>query len=426
MTLYIRKSLAHGPIRFGVSPRASVDEIDADASLSTGATGEFLRRRTKSFFLANAARGNLSAPTLPTEKSINATPFYKSVVDGTQRGWIFLGMMAFGLIFVLLGLAVLARKGPQGWVEIILGAAMIATPLVMTAQARKQIRDREEKERAEREEREKRHRAMLASYTAALENLKNYPNDATFDAVERERQQLDLPYDIWAPLARTTVLQIGFEALAKLTPARASEVADLMSRASEASGLAAGDELGVKLDLYRVVVWHLLADDRLGPAQKEQLRAFRKGFDIWDREVPVEAKAVEEFSKLAGVTVKQLPRGESALPLGFHEYCIHSSRGAILKSVREKVEGKRVHKLVPSEACSLYVTNKRVVVDAKKKVEIPLPKIDDVEVDIDQNVLMVRAARGIPPLELQVDDPIYTAALIDIATTIDERPRGYT
>ncbi|HET7436514.1 MAG TPA: hypothetical protein VFN10_17530, partial [Thermoanaerobaculia bacterium] len=232
-------------------------------------------------------------------------------------------------------------------------------------------------------------------------------------------------YDIWAPLARSVVLQLGFESLAKLTPARAAEVADLMTRASESAGLSAGDELGVKLDLYRVIVWHLLADDRLGSAQADQLKAFRKGFDIWDRDVPVEAKAVEEFQKLGGVTREHMPRAEAALPLGFHEYCIHAARGSLLRAVKQKVDGKRVMKLVPTEACSLYVTNKRIVVDAKKKIEIPLVKIDDVEVDVDQNVLLVRPARGIPQLELQLDDPILSAALIDLATNIDERPRGF-
>ncbi|HET7436148.1 MAG TPA: hypothetical protein VFN10_15670, partial [Thermoanaerobaculia bacterium] len=191
MSFYIRKSLAHGPIRFGVAPRAPWEEIDTDPSLSTGSAGEFLRKKTKSFFLANARGASVISPVLPTDKGISATPFHKSVVDGTRRGWIFLAVMILGLIFILLGFAVISRKGAQGWVEVILGAAMIATPLVMTAQARKQIKEREEKERAEREAREKRHREMLASYINALDELRRNPNDITMHALARERQQLE-------------------------------------------------------------------------------------------------------------------------------------------------------------------------------------------------------------------------------------------
>ena len=113
----------------------------------------------------------------------------------------------------------LIRKGPAGWVEIILGAAMITTPIVLTAQKRRQIRSQEEKERAEREERERRHRQMLEAYVSALQGLGKDPSDENLDAAARERQALELPYEIWSALAKRTVLQIGFDALARLTPA---------------------------------------------------------------------------------------------------------------------------------------------------------------------------------------------------------------
>jgi hypothetical protein len=39
--------------------------------------------------------------------------------------------------------------------------------------------------------------------------------------------------------------------------------------------------------------------------------------------------------------------------------------------------------------------------------------------------LRVVAARPDPPIELQTQQPVYSAALVDIATTIDERPKGF-
>ena len=71
------------------------------------------------------------------------------------------------------------------------------------------------------------------------------------------------------------------------------------------------------------------------------------------------------------------------------------------------------------------VTNKRVVIDVKKPIEIPLTQIDDIEVDVDANVLIIRAAKPQEPVIVRVEQPIYAAALIDIATSIDDRPRGF-
>src|ERR1051326_4279939 len=167
MTFFVRKRLALGPIRFGVSPRQRIDAIDDDPALSTGPGGEFVRRGAKKgFFFGDTTR--FAEPSLPVAKSISSTPFWSSLKPHLG----FLALMAAGVVFVLLGLAVVARKGPQGWVEIILGIAMIATPIVLTARERQAIREKEERERAEREAVEKRNRELLAAYTAALDRVR--------------------------------------------------------------------------------------------------------------------------------------------------------------------------------------------------------------------------------------------------------------
>ena len=144
MTFFVRKRLALGPIRFGVLPRQRVEAIDDDPALSTGAGGEFVRRGGRhGFFFGDTTR--FDAPSLPVAKSISSMPFWLSLKpDGTPRRWGFLALMAFGAILLLLGLAVVARKGPQGWFEILLGLAMIGTPIALTAQERKVLRENEE------------------------------------------------------------------------------------------------------------------------------------------------------------------------------------------------------------------------------------------------------------------------------------------
>lgn len=426
MTFYIRKALPHGRIRFGVSPRSTIAEIDSAPELSTGGRGEFLRKRMSGFFFADN-RASVDAPVMPEKSGIGATPFLKSVVDGTKRGWVFLGMMVFGALMILLGVAVVARKGPQGWIQVILGLILIAVPIILTAQARRRIHEQEEKDRVAREEEEKRHRALLSSYTTALERLRQNPGRNTLEAATREHEKLTLAYEVWCGYARRTALDIAFEALGKQGTANASEVGALITRVSRAVGLAPSDELGVRLDLYRTVVWHLLADDRLGEAQGAELRRLREGLELSDSDIPVEARLIEEFAMLRGITKNNLPKEPSAnLALGFHEYCLHAARGSTLRKVWERVNGRPLAKLVPAESCMVYVTNRRVVVAGKKKnEEILLGKIDDVEVDVDPNVLTIRTAKTLRDVELQLEDPIYTAALLDMATTLDERPRSF-
>jgi len=408
VTFFVRKALATGPIRFGVPPRRTLDSIDPEPVLSTGAAGEFLRKRGGGFFFSDER--TVASPTLPVAPSITRVPFRSSVLDGTPRGYGFLAMLILGAILVLLGF-------------IVIGAVLIAVPLVLTAQRRKQLREQEERERVEREALEARNRQMLSSYVAALERLSRDKDDTALAEVRKEREALTLPYEIWSALAKRTVLGLGFHLLASVGPARSREVSDLMARASQAAGLTAADEVETKLDFYRNILWHLLADDRIGGPQAEVLKQLRKGLDIWDRDIPVEAGAAEEFLRLRGVTTRNLPRVQCGVPLKFQEYCIHHAGGVLVTAKLDKKVRK--HKWTEGASCDLYITNRRVVVNAKKPVEVALPKVFDVDVDMDDNVLIIRTADPKRPIAMRVEDPIYTASLIDIATTIDERPKGF-
>src|ERR1700737_1143246 len=93
VVFYVQKSLAHGPIRFGVSPRRALDEIDSEAALSTGPKGEFARRSGEGFFFSGSP-APIVEPQIPVEKSISSTPFWLSLrPDGTPRRWGFLALL---------------------------------------------------------------------------------------------------------------------------------------------------------------------------------------------------------------------------------------------------------------------------------------------------------------------------------------------
>jgi len=401
MTFYVEKPLALGPIRFGVSTRQRLDAIDDDIALSTGAAGEFVRRGKGGSFFGDSARH--TEPALPVKPSITQTPFWESLKpDGTPRGYTFLGLIAFGFLLILLGFSVLATKGPQGWVEVILGLICIAIPIVMTAQRRRQIRDEEERQRAEHAAAEARNQELLSWYTKALNHLLIDRSDAALIALRGERESLDLPYDIYRSAARRVILQIGFEELASRGVAESGAIAGLLRAAGEAAGLTPDDITGAERDLYATVVWHLLADDRVGETQEGELVTLRKGLGIADDDVPTESNGIEQFRSLRAVAAG-LPRAQCPVPLGFQEYCIHQA---------------------PLDRGMLFITNRRLIVDEKKRTELTLPKVYDVSVEVDDDTIAIKTDQK-KPLRLRTGNPIFTAGLIDFATELDERPKGF-
>ncbi len=383
MTFFVSKELATGPIRFGVSPRKRLEQIDDDPQFSTSPDGTFVRRRKESFFFAGARRkpGEVQAPK-PDHRNK-----YIALLLALPKGH--LATIGAGFLLVLIGFAVVINKGSQGWIEVIIGLAMIIAPAVLITRQRRIDREREERERAEREARDKRNRELLASYAAALETMQSQPGAETIAAVRRERERLDLPYELWSPLARNAVLMIALQSL------QSNDLPSLLANASEAAGLSAGDAKSVREDVVRTLLWHLLVDDRLGAQQKAALDALQQRLTVG-----LQDPAVSEFEKLRGITRETLPRIECEIRLGFHEYCIHITGGLIL-------------------------TNKRLILPSQKPPEVALPKIDDLEVDADTSMVTIRAAGLKKPLTMRLEDPIFTATLIDLALSLNERPRGF-
>jgi hypothetical protein len=198
-----------------------------------------------------------------------------------------------------------------------------------------------------------------------------------------------------------------------------------MDEASEAAGLTDNDRIEVKRDLYRVALWHLLADDRLGTTQDEQLSAIRRGFNIADADVPADLGAVSEFLRLRGIAPATLPCRDCRVKLAFQEFCIHETAGATMKFARAKKKSATPGRWVKERDCVLTITSRRLIITTNKQTELPLSFVDDVMVNVDTNVMTIHTGNVKKPIHLQVADPIYTANLIDIAASIDPRPKGF-
>lgn len=408
MSFIVQKSLGNSFFRFAVTRRRELKSIDDEAELSTGSNGEFIRHRPEIFYSADVRA--IRSPVVPPARSIAGTSFVQSMFDGTRRGWSMLGMIGFGALLLLVGLSVLTSKGAAGWFWIILGLILFGIPLFITAQKRRVIRQAESRQRQEREERDARNRELLAAYAQSLERLLENPADETLQFVLRENEKLDLPYSIWADTAIGTVLHVGFSTLASVGADRAAEVANLMDRSSEAAGLIAEDALAVKHALYSTVLWHFLADDRLGNVQLKTARAVQEGFAIKPEDVPIDTSSEAQFDRLRGIDHRNAPRCETTLALGLNEYCMYSAE---------------IRPGGGEGTTTIYVTNKRVVVDGPKKIEVKVPTIDDIHVDADANRVTIRAAETKGAIDFTAGEPIYLGAMVDLARRLDDRPKSF-
>lgn len=410
MSFRIQKSLGNSYFQFSVGRRRDFRSIDNDSEMSTGPAGEFIRHRPEIFYSADIRA--IHVPEVPTPRSVAGTPFWGSLIDGTSRGWGMLALMIVGALFVLFGFAVVANKGPQGWILIVLGLAMASTPIVLTSAKRRSIRMQEEKIRKERQERDERDRQLLAAYTSALEKLRDDPSDETLKFVQRENEKLDLPYAVWADTAIGSVLYVGFSTLAKVGPERAAEVADLMDRSSDAAGLIAEDARGVKHALYSTVLWHFIADDRLGEEQTKIIRQIQEGFRIKDEDVPTDTASEAQFNRLRGIDHRNAPRCESQIPLRMNENCMYTAE--------VRFGGSQT-------TTPIFITNKRLIVGSGKgATEVEVPKIDDIITDADASRVTIRASELKRPMDFTAGEPIYLAAILDLASRLDDRPKSFT
>ena len=409
MSFIVQKSLGNSFFRFAVSRRRELRSIDPDHELSTGPSGEFVRHRPEIFYSADLR--TIHKPEMPQPRSIAGTPFWSTIFDGTPRSWIMMAMMAFGGLLVLLGLAVMKNNRVPGIMEVLIGLVLIGIPIFFAWQKRSAIKRAEDRVRREREERDRRNAELLGAYTSALEKLRETPDDATLALVRRENEKLDLPYAIWADTAIGTVLYVGFSTLARVGPERAEEVAQLMDRASDAAGLIAEDAIAVKHALYSTILWHMVADDRLGDSQLAIVRQIQKGFGIDPEDVPIDTNAETQFERLRGIDHRNAPRCESQIPLSLNEYCMYSTPV----------------KTTDGASSQVSITNKRFLFGAdQKKLEVAVAKVDDILVDADRNKIVLQASELKRPLEFHADEPIYLAAMIDLATRLDDRPKSFT
>jgi hypothetical protein len=404
VAFYVRKTLATGALRFGVQPGEQAT-VEPGAGFSTGPRGEFVRRSA-----AHLVFGD--------ERDSATAAAAKRMKDDEESAWaplkrpLYLALFALGAILVLLGFLVVARKGPQGWIEVVLGAILIAIPFIVTAEQRRRERVRLEAERKERAEEEARLEAMTGELKEKLEQLRDDYRPAALATLRRERISRDVPYEVFMPVAKKVAVDIAFDSLARSGDDPAL-FASHFDSVVDAVGLRDEDAADVKAQVLERLFWHLAADGRITPQEEERFDRYARELGIDARQFSTGIASVRQLRAASGLSPKAIPETTSPVELKFRELCHYVAPGRLLKKRQDEARGREIQ---------LVVTSGRVVL-AGAKQEVPLASVYDLEADADRGTLSIATGEG-KVLHVSMAEPITAAAVIDAARQrAAERPR---
>ncbi|MEO8217845.1 MAG: hypothetical protein ABI718_12250 [Acidobacteriota bacterium] len=422
MAFYVSRKLSRGPIRFSVDHRRpwnAGDGVD-DLRLSTGTDGQFLRLGDEGlYFSESVERGELQLEPIEHE----STSLWSWIrPERNLAGVLSATSIAIGLVLTFLGIAVLMSKGGAAAIfEIAVGLALIIAPVTITAQKNRIRRAREEKEREERRAIEERNREIAGEFAEQLKTIPEKHDPTTLNDLRAERASKEIPYDAVSLLARAAVLGAAFDSLRHYEAAGPRGIASGIDEVSNAVGLNPDDTMQTKIGFFQTLVWHLLADDRMHEGQERRLTELREALGLQPADVEKETRAIREFQHLRGVRADSLPVTDATVPLKFQEICFESTIGKLLRNVARRRRAAPVWR--EAGDASVHVTSKRTLITTKKTIDIPRADLFELEVDYDRGILSM--STGEPKrYDLELPEPIFTAAIADISRKLRDKPAG--
>ena len=406
---YVRKTLPSGPVRFGVAQRRT--EPLTDSRLSTGPRGEYLRRGAQGLFYSE----------VPHEEMKDATGQADERHHGFNFAPLAIARMVVGLTLIIFGLlVVIGRNDAIGYIELVIGASLIVVPPIRNWKRERQHREAMRLDREARAAEEARRREMVGSFAERLHSLRERHDAPALAAVRAERESKDIPYEAIATLARRMVVDTGFEAVATTHDRGAEAVGREIDDVARAVGLSPDDLLAAKQEIYQRLLWHLLADDRLGDQQAATMLSMERSFGLTEAQTAMDHATTRELRSLAILTANSLPSRTCTPNLRFQEVCHHESAGTLLRPASRLQRSKKWETISP---CTISITSKRIIITAKSTTSIPLGRVFDLEVDKDQDVLII-GSEGKKRHFLRLTDPIITAGVIEAAAARPIKPQG--
>jgi hypothetical protein len=390
VAFYIRKHLESGPIRFAVTTR-SIDGTHDDSRLSTGPHGEYRPvRRAPLYFGEQRHDDEIALTNVAQFPDLEDEPVLSPLM------WSSVGL---GVIILLLGVGVLAfRRDAIGFIEIVVGLALIITPFARTWQKRRENRERKAKILAERAAEEARLRELIGAFAGTVKQLRKSRTTDILAQVRREREAIDVPYDAIIATARPILTSILFQLTAQWPQRSAADIAQEFRSVVEAIGITMEDRILIATEVLRRVTWHMIADDRMSDEMSRSIGELAHALEVPDELRSDEIEAITEFRRLRGIDLGGLTARDSELPLGYRESVLMIPTGS--RAVKK------------AEPAPVHITSKRLVI--AKKDEIEMSEIYDIELDYDERTLYITHANRKKNLAIRVDRPIEAGRTIDL------------
>ncbi|HUO84812.1 MAG TPA: hypothetical protein VM534_06820 [Thermoanaerobaculia bacterium] len=417
MNFSVRRSIGANTIRFGVDLRRLHDEVETAEIWSTDEAGHYLPRSSSPLYFTEETQG----PGVEPEAR-----YRDSVFRGGSRAPVStFAAVGAGIFLIIIGMLVVVRKGgAAGWVEMFLGVLVIVAPWILSAKRRRDERDQAERQRKAREEEEALRGERIGEYARSLESLSAEVSTSELEALRRAREQREIEYESFSPLAKQAIFRIAMAGLVGSKPPAA--VRGRLEEIGAAIGLTGDDLRGVLLHLYQKVVWHLVADHRIDGGQRRRVEQIREAFGLAAVEIEKETAALDQLRALQQIGPKRMPEASSAVSLGFRERLHHVSP-AILANGGERLSplGRILRGSSQKSEGELLVTSSRLRFEGPSGFSIPLDQIFELEVDVDRNrIVAVRGGEHAGIYQFVLADPIYTAGLIRAAAAVPKKPAG--
>lgn len=433
MSFDVYKHLRPGFIRFRVDPQNRPAPDPSDLAFSTGPRGEFRARHSRGLVFDEPASSPVGSAPLRGSKSFvpqNRFEKYFRTGDSPLSAWITLGCVILGVLLIIFGILIVTLRPPDertpGWIEIVLGALLIAGPYALAAKQRRDRRVRLEREQAAREAEERALRERVGEMTRLIDAIEALPADDGIERIATERQRYDLPWDVYGPLARRAVLRASFEGLSHSAEQPVEDIGRRIDRLCAALGFPHDETRAMKQRICRRLAWHLIADGRMSEAMLQRLRQVAEALGLRVTDFGSELSVADELRRAGTLSFRSLPKKTAGIDLRFGEVLHHRSSGKFVKpsAIRPSVDSE--YKLedegwIDEARCDLWITSKAVRVTGEKDAEVEYPHLMGIEIDADNNVLVLSVAEK-KPISVELSDPYLSAAIIDFASEAD-RPK---